>query len=98
MTNVRLAFTVFHLRFVCITDLDEGGMTVTNDVKRVLASLVQTDELCSGDIVIYQDSEGWWDQVVIDHECHFVEFKSLNERSPQAAMVHFLNGVGSAAS
>ncbi|KDR37819.1 hypothetical protein [Caballeronia glathei] len=98
MNNVRSAVTVFHLRFVCITDLDEGGISATNDVERVLASLVQMEELCSGDIVIYQDREGWWDQIVIDHECRFVAWKSLNERTPQAAMVRILNDVTRSAS
>lgn len=83
-------FTVEQLRFVCITDLDEGGMSVTNDVERVLASLVSTNELRAGDIVIYRDSEGTWDQIVTDHECRFLDFRLLNARTPHAAMIQFL--------
>lgn len=89
MSNVR-TFALEQLRFVCITDLDRGGMSVTNDVERVLASLVSTNELRTGDIVIYRDTEGTWDQIVTDEECRFLDFRLLNARTPHDAMIRFL--------
>jgi hypothetical protein len=73
--------------FVAITDLDEPGFpSVTNDIENVLAALVEAGLLVAGRLVIYQDSEGIWDQVVIDANCIFVRFNSLNADSVNAAM------------
>jgi hypothetical protein len=44
---------------VCITDLDQGGMSVTNDIENVLASIGREVDLEEKN-VIYRDSRGVW--------------------------------------
>lgn len=49
---------------LCIVDLNQG-MSVTNDMERVLAKINATTPL-QGKKVIYRDSDGIWDGVTFD--------------------------------
>ena len=85
----RFAAKIYRRRltFLALTDLNEAGYpSVTNDVENVLAALVAAGLLVSGRLVIYCDSQGVWDQVLIDGACRFVDFRSLNARSDIEAM------------
>lgn len=88
-----------------IEDLDKGGRSVTNDIEEVLkdiqAELIDlsraenTDPLILGKIaVMYRDSMGAWDEVVIQYPFHFRGFvmlprnKALDELMREVAGRH----------
>ena len=95
MKHANFTVTLYRQRFtfVAIADLDlDGYPSVTNDIENVLASLVDAGVLVAGRLVIYRDSMDIWDQVVIDGECRFLRFHSLNARTASDAMVRVING------
>jgi hypothetical protein len=57
------------------------GKSVTNDAESVIADLAARFDL-SKYRVIYRDSMGTWDQLLVDRTGHFAGFSSLNERDP----------------
>jgi len=64
-----------------ITDRDLGNMSVTNDVENVLIE-ISDDPLfdnnpLSESAVIYCDSEGLWDEIVLDNAGNFKTFAAL---------------------
>lgn len=88
-----------------IQDLDKGGRSVTNDMEEVLkdvqAELIDlsraenTDPLILAKIgVMYRDSDGAWDEVVIGYPFHFRGFvmlprnKELSELMREVAARH----------
>ena len=83
----RSIYSTKVVRFVCVTDLNEAGArSVTNDIDNVIADLVEVGNLRCGDQLIYRDSEGRWDQVVLDDELHFVSFSPLHSPSRSCAI------------
>jgi hypothetical protein len=72
--------------FVSLKDADMPAPTITNNVEHVLAELVETGLLYPGERVIYRDTTGRWDEIVIDSRCAFVGFWSLNARSNDSAI------------
>ncbi|WP_233854141.1 hypothetical protein [Paraburkholderia sp. HD33-4] len=78
------------VRFVCVTDRDEG-MSVTNDIEHVVDALHASGMLNSGDRFIYRDTMGVWDEAVIDSACRFVDFRSLGATSCTDAISLALN-------
>jgi len=72
--------------FLCITDLDAGSISVTNDIENVLRVLVASDNLKPGMRVVYCDTEGMWDEVVIDDQCAFVRFRLMQVPSRDVAI------------
>ena len=82
-------FTSQAFNLVAITDTGDHRRhkTVTNDIERVLASLVAEGRLVVGhpyQRVLYCDSDGQWDQVIIDDACQFVRFARMTgmDREP----------------
>ena len=72
---------------LCIWDLyDPQSMclTVTNDAENVLAKIAKAGDMCSK--VIYRDSEGEWDELVVDSAMQFLSFRSLHERDLDVAL------------
>jgi hypothetical protein len=70
----------FNLVAVTDTGQHDRHRTVTNDIEYVLATLVAEGRLVRGhpyQRVLYRDSEGQWDQVVIDANCEFVRFAQV---------------------
>lgn len=55
------------------------GKSVTNDAESVIADLAARFDL-SKYRVIYKDSLGTWDQLLVDRTGHFAGFSSLNAR------------------
>lgn len=66
---------------------ENGGKSVTNDMHLVLQDISKAMNL-NGKQIIYRDSQGVWDQVLIS-EKGVISFKSINERD-MAAAVHKL--------
>ena len=80
MAHAQFEVQTFNL--VAITDIGAHAqaMTVTNDIEHVLAKLVDGGALIPGrkmQRVIYRDSDGEWDEVVIDDACCFVCFQPI---------------------
>jgi hypothetical protein len=63
---------------IIIIDLDKGNATVTNDIEMVIQDLVQDGVPVDSMPIIYQDSMGVWDQVIIKNS-RFHSFKSLKK-------------------
>lgn len=76
--------------FVCVTDLDEG-MSVTNDIENVLAVLVDQGPLMPGMLVVYRDTDGVWDEVLIDEHCGFIKFHRLHAHTRDVAVSMVVN-------
>jgi hypothetical protein len=69
-----------------ITIIDHAqGKSVTNDADNVIADLAADFDL-SKYHVIYRDTRGIWDQLLVDRTGHFAGFSSINERDLSAAL------------
>lgn len=64
---------------VCIVDHDHGR-SVTNDVENILADLAADGVDLGSHRVIYRDTLGVWDEIVLKKDGGFKTFKSLNAR------------------
>lgn len=63
-----------------IVDLDLGNMSVTNDIENVvtqIATELPEDNPITENAIIYRDSEGIWDEVVLDKAGNFAQFAAL---------------------
>lgn len=69
---------------VCITDLD-GPKSVTNDAENVVADLVRAGVILPTTPVIYRDTMGVWDELVVTGG-RFVGFRPVTERDQAAAV------------
>jgi hypothetical protein len=69
---------------IAITDHDQGR-SVTNDAENVIADLAANFDL-SRYRVIYRDTRGIWDQLLVDRTGRFAGFSSINERDLHAAL------------
>lgn len=83
--NLRAVYScTVHGDVIAIVDHNQGK-SVTNDAENVIADLAARFDL-SRYRVIYQDSLGTWDQLLVDSTGHFAGFSSLNERDLPAAL------------
>jgi len=73
-----------HGDVIAIVDLC-GGKSVTNDAENVIADLEAQFDL-SKYRVIYRDTRGIWDQILVDPLRRFAGFSSINERDLAAAL------------
>jgi hypothetical protein len=73
-----------HGTVIAVVDHDEGR-TVTNDAENVIADLAGDFDL-SKYLVIYRDTRGIWDQLLVDRTGRFAGFSSINERELSAAI------------
>jgi hypothetical protein len=73
-----------HGDVIAIVDLC-GGKSVTNDVENVIADLEAQFDL-SKYRVIYRDTRGIWDQILVDRLGRFAGFSAINERDLAAAL------------
>lgn len=63
-----------------IVDRDLGNMSVTNDIENILLEIsddLDDDNPLSENAVIYRDSEGLWDEIVLDEVGNFRSFAAL---------------------
>lgn len=74
-----------HGNVIAITDHDQGR-SVTNDADNVIADLAAQGFDLSRYLVIYRDTRGIWDQLLVDSTGHFAGFSSINERDLSAAL------------
>lgn len=60
-------------KLLIIIDQDNGGASVTTEIRNVLAEIVHTEGLSSlaGFGVTYRDTDKDWCRVVLDEEGHF---------------------------
>jgi hypothetical protein len=76
---------VVHGSVIAIVD-HCGGKSVTNDAENVIADLVRQGFDLSKYQVIYQDTRGIWDQILVDSTGRFAGFSSINERDLHSAL------------
>jgi hypothetical protein len=69
---------------IAIIDHDQGK-SVTNDADNVIADLAACFDLLLYR-VIYRDTRGIWDQMLVDRTGRFAGFSSINERDLPAAL------------
>ena len=74
-----------HGNVIAIIDHDQGR-SVTNDAENVIADLIAQGFDLSRYLVIYRDTRGIWDQLLVDRTGHFAGFSSINERDLSAAL------------
>jgi hypothetical protein len=74
-----------HGTVIAIIDHDQGR-TVTNDAANVVDDLTRQGFDLSKYRVIYKDTRGIWDQILVDRTGHFAGFSSINERDLPAAL------------
>jgi hypothetical protein len=70
---------------IAIIDHDQGR-SVTNDAANVINDLVREGFDLSQYRVIYRDTRGIWDQVLVDRTGQFAGFSSINERDLRDAL------------
>ncbi len=71
---------------LAIGDLDDGGMSVTNDAEAVVAYLTELQRLTAGKHLIYRDTEGRWDELSHDGAGKFLGFKMIGAQTMQDAI------------
>ena len=78
-----------HGNVIAIIDYD-GGRSVTNDVDNVFDDLTRQGFDLSKYRVIYRDTRGIWDQLLVDRTGNFAGFSSINERDLSAALARLI--------
>jgi hypothetical protein len=73
-----------HGNVIAIIDHD-AGKSVTNDADNVIADLAANFDLAKYR-VIYQDTRGIWDELLVDRTGRFAGFSSINERDLPMAL------------
>lgn len=74
-----------HGSVIAIVD-HNGPRSVANDAGNVIADLIAQGFDLSRYQVIYQDTRGTWDQLLVDRTGHFAGFSCLNARDLPAAL------------
>jgi hypothetical protein len=74
-----------HGNVIAIIDHD-SGRSVTNDADNVIADLVSRGFDLWRYHVIYRDTRGIWDQILVDRTGCFAGFSSINERDLPSAI------------
>lgn len=89
--NIHPESDIEHLRFVCVTDLDcRGRRSVTTDIEWVISLLRLENKLRDGDRLIYRDTDGRWDEVLLIHALEFAGFRALDAATRNDAIRHSL--------
>ena len=70
---------------ICVVDLDCGGRSVTTDAAVVIAVLAADGIYVDGMPVIYRDSAGIWDQMLVRNG-RFAGFAPISERDRDDAV------------
>ena len=90
-TMTKSAFLVMHPEDGIVAVFDNmheepGAISVTNDADNVVAALTETGDLQPGIRLIYQDTEGRWDEMRHDGKGAFLGFRSLDAKSLDMAI------------
>jgi len=64
---------------IVIVDLNLGNRSVTNDIENVIKE-ISINLLLSDKIIVYRDSNGLYDQVLLNPRGLFERFKPITER------------------
>src|ERR1700730_7954029 len=77
-------YYTIHGSVIAIIDHDQGKC-VTNDAENVIADLAASFDL-SKYRVIYKDTRGIWDEILVDSTDRFAGFSTINERNLAAGL------------
>ncbi len=80
----RAIYSRVHGHVIAVIDHDQGK-SVTNDAENVIADLASDFDL-SQYRVIYRDTRGIWDELLVDRTGGFGGFSAINERDLPAAL------------
>ena len=84
--KVRAVYSrTVHGNVIAIIDHDQGR-SVTNDAENIIADLAAQGFDLSRYLVIYKDTRGIWDQLLVDRTRRCAGFSSINERDLSAAL------------
>lgn len=72
---------------IVVYDLDQGNCSVTNDVDHVLETLKNAIPDITSKKIVYRDSMGIFDEIVVDHLARFVAFRSINEKNLEKVFI-----------
>lgn len=82
----NFTFTLSDNDFLIIIDMNlENGASVTNDINNVISSIAHTGIDLYNKKVIYRDSTGTYDAILINQDGTLRAFASLNAKEPTAA-------------
>ena len=70
--------------FLCLVDLNQG-CSVMNDAEDVIADLVAAGHDLTRKRVIYQDTMGYWDEIVV-RDGRFSDYRPIRETELSRAM------------
>lgn len=70
--------------FICLTDLNRGR-SLTNDAEAVIADLVRQGYDLTNNRVIYRDTSGIWDELVVSKGA-FLGYRSINASDIDSAI------------
>ena len=73
--------------FLCLLDPCTDGPSLTNLMEGMTLYARDMGTLVAGMRVVYRDSLGMWDEVLIDDECAFVGFNVLNAKDERDAII-----------
>lgn len=79
-------FNMTDLGFLIVEDLDLGNRSVTNDINNVISSLVQHGFDLRNLKVIYKDSSGIYDALLIEDDNTLLGIASLNAETQSKAL------------
>ena len=74
-----------HGNVIAVVDSNDGGKSVTNDAENVIADFVAKGFDLSKCHVIYKDTRGVWDEMLVKNDA-FADFRSINERELSSAL------------
>ena len=79
-TDTRSTTVLQIVSLIKIVDENRGEISVTNDIENVLIEISEAlpeDNPLQANAVIYRDSTGAWDEVVLDQVGNFKKFAAL---------------------
>jgi hypothetical protein len=84
--QVRAVYSyAVHGSVIAIIDHDEGR-SITNDAVNIIDDLTRQGFGLTKYRVIYKDTSGIWDEILVDRTGRFAGFSSINERDLPAAL------------
>ena len=74
---------------ICIRDLNLGGASITNNAEGVIAEIIEQEpelKTWSTVYVVYEDSMGIWDEIILDEKLRPVWFACIGAHTPFIAI------------
>ena len=97
MIKSAYTFETIDDNLIIIYDLNNGGMSVTNDIENVIAELKSNlGNICES-VIVYQDSDGFFDGIALKEDGSFSHFYSLSTSNKLQAIATAVTKSGKSA-